>query len=623
MIQRLYQVASEPSLVPTWQNADGTETIYLTGDPSVNEITLTIQNDLTGPLSLPAGTPVAFGTLPAGQSAIYLLFNGLIANTAVDAATMTAAGWSKPVPFTDPDTGFAYLAIAPVAAISLAVGAELTFTIANLTPTGQATSGNLDLYVAGAGLGDQEADVPIYVNVANPPQPPNKELDLLVGFSERDEVFTGATAGPGNELLLYLTNPGQTALVPGGHAAWGASPPQFQIDLVYGDSQGALTDTTNAAQIHVNLSDDYGNEWNPVEQHVLGSSPYWQVQPNPAGPATVLGTGANATVVIALSNIVTTLPQGLTYLYLSYKDIPGYNDGFFAVEIVKVDPITVSLTVSGQGLTPGQATLQLEANNASYVMIPGTSYGKATTGASFQDQLAVQVEAPTTFTLVAANYGTGQLVSTSANVPFAPPSVSVQSFVPSPSPVKPGASSSLAFTVQNATYVTITGTNYGRANPGGATWSDSVEVTDVRTTTSYTLLAFNTETGQVSSQVATIQVSPEPLTATSVGGLVNIDSNGNPVLAWSSSPCTVSLFPGQSAGYQLDFPPGTFASGQYPTVSAIPWGIAGHTTAPLLWTEAWYPANGSLTISVLFTQTMPGYTAGPTGFWFTVVQAPS
>ena len=625
MIERLYQVASGPALVPSWTNADGTQTIYLTSDPSVNEITLTIVNQLTSPLTLPPGEPVAVGSLPAGQSAVYLLFNGLIPNTAIDGASMIAPGWSKSASFTDPDTGFAYLAIAPTATTTFAVGAALTFTISGLAPTGQATSGDLEFYLAGAGLTDDQAAVPIYVNVTNPPKPGNQDLDLLVGFAERDEVFTGAASGPGNELLLYITNPGSTALVPGGYPAWGPSPPQFQIDLVCGSGQGALTDCADAGNISVDLNDDYGNRWKAVDQHKLGDTPYWQVQPDPAGPATVLGTGENATVVISLTNIVTTLPQGLTYLYLSYKDIPGYNDGFFAVEIVKVDPISVSLAaqppeVSGAN-GPTQVTLQLEADNASYVTIPGTSYGKPTTGATFTDSLAVEIDGDTTFTLVAANYGTGQLASTSVDVGFVPAPLSVPAFAAGPQPVAPGQPVELTFTVVNATYVTIVGTAY-QAHLAGGLFNDGVDLPEgLRTSTSFTLLAFNTNTGQIASASTEVQVTPDPIDAMIVGGLVNIDHNLQPAVSWSSVSCATSLMSNEQAGYQVDFAAGTFRGSANPTVHVIPWGIAGHCTTAMLIANQWDQGQGSLSFQVKFTQQMPAYLAGPTGFWFTVAQA--
>lgn len=530
MIARPHQVAAGgPALVPTWQNADRSQTIYLTDDPSVNDITLTISSRLEQALTLAPGQPAAYGALPTGQSAIYLLFNGLIPNSAVDAASMTARGWSASKVFADRNTGFGYLVIAPDAEVTLAVGGRLEFTIGGLMPK-SGTSGNLDLIVMAAGLTDPQSDLSIFVNVAAPPKPDHREPDLLVGFAGRDEVFTGAASGPGNELLLYITNPGKDPLVPNGRPSSEAGPPRFQIDLVSGTGQGALTNAASAAQIAVDLSNDYGNGWGPVEAHTLGSRPYWTVEPS----GSVLGTGEHASVEIALTNIVTTLPQGPTYLYLSYKDIPGYNDGFLAVEIVKVDPIAiVSLSATPDAIAgasgPVAVCLSFAVDNASYVMITNTSYGRPTTGPSFSppDGVTVEVTQSTTFTLVAANFETGQLASRSVNVDFEPAPVGVSAFAASRDSVSPGDSVRLEFTVESCSYVTITNTTYEQRQPRSVgVYSGAIDVTP-RTTTLYTLLAFNTETGQVGSAHALVEVADLAVTGNAtVGGVLNWGGHG-------------------------------------------------------------------------------------------------
>lgn len=428
--RRLYTGTEVQTLAAGWLNQDGTASIYLTTDPSLNQATLALANHTSGPVVVAAGTPAAYGSAPEGAGVLYLYFNGLLTNAQVEAVTVGTAGWSAAA-FTDAGTGLAYLAIAPAQAVTVGIGDTLTLALSGITASGSARVGNLTLAMEGV------ADLPIgaalqsiFVNVASAPAGPSsgagsRKPDLLVGFAGQDFVFTGGVA---NELLLVVTNPAQTPLVPGGSDAWEGDPPTFTFSFVFApsgttSSPGALTDLGEAPGMTIAVKGAYGNAWESVEKDTEGSVPVWTVQPNPAGGGTVLGTGANASVSFLISGLVSHQPPGATYLYLSYANVPGYDDGYFAVEIVKVAPVAASLTASPTAIDRATSAAAVElywaVDNATYATITNTEMAQAV-GGSAQGNLSVEVAATTVYTLLASNHFTGQTVSTSAKVTVTP-----------------------------------------------------------------------------------------------------------------------------------------------------------------------------------------------------------
>lgn len=467
---RLHAIAQSPSLTAAWRNYDGTATVYLDDDVPgpPNDITLTLTDGLGFPLVLPAGSPAPYGQLPAGQSCVYLFFNALVGNTAVAGCDISAAGWTV-ARFTDPDTGLLYLAAAPLATVTVPAGGTLAFALTKLVDTGSPTAGNLTLAVSGvAALTQAQSQIPVYVQVCDRPQPKQQRLDVLVGFTGGDTVLTGADRS--NSLTLFLTNPGSTPLAPGGSDSWGPRPPTLTLTLVYGSGPGALTTAENAAQISVDLGAAYDNVWKPVQRHTQGVSPYWTMQPDPHGGGTILGSGSHATVTFDLSGIVTVLPQGLTVVHLAYSGFPGYADGSFALDLLKVDPVSVPVF----GATPASITnatgavpvvLDFTVHNAAHVVVTNTPYAHDPQGADLTDQVTVEVDSTTAFTLIATDFDTGQQVARSVVVPVTDPSPTVHALT-----VETGAT-------VTGTLTTGAATVKGRLNGGQAQVTQLASIT--------------------------------------------------------------------------------------------------------------------------------------------------
>lgn len=426
-VPRMFQLASPaPQVQISWANYDNTPTVYITSDASLNVITVTVQNGLPGSLAFAAGTPAEYGDTPSG-SAIYVAFSGLLSSTEIASIVVTAPettpGWTSAT-YDVPASLGQYLCIVPDNDFTLASGDSVQFTFSGFTCAGPIASGYVQFLLSGVSGYSGSSPVQVNIQIANPPQPQNQVLNLLVGFANTDTVVTGTTA---NELVLTLSNPGTKSLV---QSAW-TDTPTLQLNFIYDPSAAsALTTSQDGANITVNLGETNGGDWMPVASYTSVPSPYWVMQPA-ADNTAVLGPGSapDSTVSFTIDGIVTALPPGVTLATLSYWNFPGYNDGQFVLPVVKVDPVVITsfestiptfpLTVQNPtGSVTG--TLSFTVENAGFVLITNTTYAKQATGSPFLDTCAVSVDTSTTFTLIATNFNTAQQASQSLQVQLTP-----------------------------------------------------------------------------------------------------------------------------------------------------------------------------------------------------------
>lgn len=397
--RRIRAKAAEPSLRAAWSNVDGSSTIYDTDDPTFNTITLTVLNDTGAALTLTAGRPVPEGA-PADGSALYMDFVGLLSDDCINQISWQASGWS----FATFTSETSYLAAAPDENWIWAPGGELIFTLSGIVTSRSATSGNILLSFAGvAGLPPALSTCQIFVNVQNPPSGP-QPLNAVITLSETDLIVAD---GSPQDLVLTISNSNSTPLGP---LPW-PEPPTFQLTFVYGDGAGALTTRGLGGDISVSILSGAGNVWKPVSLLDQGHQPYWRMEPDPNGGRPVLGVGVDASVSFLISGVIATLPEGVTLAYVSHRNIPGFGDGFTALEIIKVAPMRVDLRVVDSALQPNglvAATLQFAVDNASYVSITNTSYAENTNGLPLIDTWPVSVAQDTVFTLQAVDRETGQ-----------------------------------------------------------------------------------------------------------------------------------------------------------------------------------------------------------------------
>lgn len=413
-------ISGQSTLSFAWSNYDGTQTIYISNKDTQppNDITITMTNNTEGTVGFPGGA--AFSITGSGNAGVlYLQFEGQyipaddVKVMSLNSATGEQVTWQGAT-FSDDGQ---YLAIAPESDVFIDQGASIVFTLTNvMTPdvSEPVTGGTVDFsYVNVTGISGGFGSVTLQVPLLNPPVTQNQNLDPLVGFAETDLVFIGSEP---NALNLYITNSQSTAIT----LASVPASPLFSISFVFGDGTGALT-TIDNSDLTVNMAGGNLNNWKVVPNS-LGNNPFWQFQPL---TTTVLGTGANSTVEINISGIITQLAPGVTSVIVAWTGLTGYNDGELAVDIVKVQPINiVSFTANPAGINnptgPTTVTLNFEVQNATYVTVTNTMYAQQTNTSDLVDSTTAAITVTTIFTLIATNIFTGQQVSQSVAVAVAP-----------------------------------------------------------------------------------------------------------------------------------------------------------------------------------------------------------
>jgi hypothetical protein len=337
---------SAQPVVPTGASAGGVtfclaSPVILIGPDEGNMLSLVMTNTSGAAMLLPGGAPVSEPSIGTTPAALYLTLGTLLDATAFGELEMTAPGWVSQY-FDGP---FSNWGLFPTADISLAPGASVAFTISNIVVEGQPRPGSLTVDYDNLGALDSDS-WQITVLAQNPPQG-LQDLELLVEFGYRSSVDITLPNTPPiqNTLTLSVSNPSPNdPIVPAGTPP-GPSPPVFNLSFVYGDTPGywALCTAGQGASIVVGLGDVPVDAWS-ITPNTEGQDPYWTLSPQ---APEILGVGNNATVEFEISHIVTALAEGITLMYLQYANIPGYNDGFVTLPILKQipDPEVVSFGV--------------------------------------------------------------------------------------------------------------------------------------------------------------------------------------------------------------------------------------------------------------------------------------
>ncbi|MBW2569003.1 MAG: YncE family protein [Deltaproteobacteria bacterium] len=306
-------------------NSNGDPIIYVAGDSSLNDLTFTVTNNTGNDLSL-----------TASDSSFHIAFGPNLCVDQENIQVNDLAEWDSNYV----SGRFSYIEIKPSSDITFGDGQNLQFTLTNITSSG--TSGDNDnvtiAYYSIGGFEDGSYQLPF--SLADPPSTEKKDLNLIHQFISSNIVYlTKDSANPiSNELVFSLSNPSKTGPLIPDDVSWGDNTPKFTISFVYGASPayGALTTTQNASDININIDKSYGNDWQ-INKRAGGSTPYWELSPNPDNHE-ILGTGQNASIDLDITDIVTELEAGTTLMYIQNSNIPGYNDGCYALQIEKKLP---------------------------------------------------------------------------------------------------------------------------------------------------------------------------------------------------------------------------------------------------------------------------------------------
>ncbi|HYP07894.1 MAG TPA: FISUMP domain-containing protein [Bryobacteraceae bacterium] len=225
-------------------------------------------------------------------------------------------------------------------------GASIAITISNALCSNQPTTDAIQVNPSNLGAG-VPLQVSTPISLANPPQPGNATLSdtLYPSLNSQGTVFVSPTNDPlPNTLFLNFKNTGKDPIY-NGTQMWTGTP-QVKISFVYGRTAGALApndDPTSppiGSAWNIKAAVNVGTGWQPLPPAVSGQSPpVWVLKPTNTNKQ-IIGTGENANVTFAFSNIVSFTPPGhtqMTVLFTGFQqtETKAYDDQTFVVDISK------------------------------------------------------------------------------------------------------------------------------------------------------------------------------------------------------------------------------------------------------------------------------------------------
>ena len=237
------------------------------------------------------------------------------------------------------------------------------------------------------------------------------------------------------------------------------------------------------------------------------------------GPAVSL-SGANT------AKATFTAAQGQTYTFrLTVKD-PSGSQSFARTTVTTTNPTPVRViqfTATPATIAPGaHAQLRWEVDGADTVTITPGAAGNVDPKTGTLDVAPAQT---TTYTLTAKGAGGTVTANTTVTV-SAGPGPQIIRFAASPTNLTGGESSTLSWTTQGASQVSISGIGTVDAN-GNRTVSPSA-------TTTYTLTAQSSDGRQVTAQVViTVSAGNAPRVISFSANPVNIQPGGSSQLCWN------------------------------------------------------------------------------------------
>lgn len=297
-------------------------------EPPPPKFELTLQNVSEKPLMLKGGNPVPETKQPGGPSSLYLTTAGLFDTEQAENLKIHGNGWNATC-FNEHAVTWA---LCPSSDTTLAPNKSLTLWIGPEFITGKPRPAQvtIDYYLTETIEGTRS--LPLMVEGEPGPAVPIV-CDLL-----DNRVFP--TNEPGkpvlNTLYLSLGNASATPLA----KTWPEEePPRIHLSFFCAEAPGfgALTTVPHAQATSVAVAPQHEGRWQ-AEQHSEEQFPYWVIKPLPSNPQ-ILGTGAEATLELVISNLVTEFPvtePDPTLASLQLVGFPGYGDSQLMVPMMKV-----------------------------------------------------------------------------------------------------------------------------------------------------------------------------------------------------------------------------------------------------------------------------------------------
>jgi len=201
-----------------------------------------------------------------------------------------------------------------------------------------------------------------------------KHIPLHVSFVGANTILNDGKAQ--STLTLRITNILKSASI-SLNSASSSAPSKFVFSFDV-QADGATTDwalgtTSQVRAIKVETTDP--GHWRVDPSSGQEQSPEWILMAQPSKPS----LAPNEAVTLTISNIISSLPPGLTNLYIGYENIPGYWDGQFALSIEKTPLLYRGANVGIGTATPhGALEIGPDVTNANaWVYLQGNANGVA------------------------------------------------------------------------------------------------------------------------------------------------------------------------------------------------------------------------------------------------------
>jgi DNA-binding beta-propeller fold protein YncE len=332
-----------PHLVFEIDSAGAANTIYVTSDASVNDITLKIATTATATFT-PATTVVPESQAStATGSLLYLDLTPLqLTSAEFEAISPKTSGWQI-VMF----PAGQLIGMTPDADTTLEVNDTIDISIGALAPA-QATGASVSLTVnvfrvGGITIGNLPFPTNFSVALATPPVGgQDLSQDLTVDLATPDVVNSIPGYDPVNNQLAFAFFAG-----PRGRAVTPGPASQFNLSFVYAtdpSGYGALCTPDQVKPPFEVITGVNASAWK-ITPNRSEQSPSWTLRPPTTGP--IVREGPLGTVGILANNLITNFQPGPTLALISYSGFDGYADGVFTLPIEKHGHVAInSLTVT-------------------------------------------------------------------------------------------------------------------------------------------------------------------------------------------------------------------------------------------------------------------------------------
>jgi uncharacterized protein (TIGR02145 family) len=301
-------------------------------------LTITITNNTGGDISMAPGNS-------ATASQVEVFMPNYFTTTEKSVMTITGisqTGWT----FTY-DSAYKGLLLSFTGSSGVWVnGTDLTFTINNVTASAAPTSDNVKISLfnlKGSNI-PSSMQQPLSLGNATPPASVDLTTVLSVSLDNQGTVFVSTALDPlSNTIYLNFKNTSDNPLY-NDTQIWTGNP-VVTVSFVYGDTAGSLaSDDNGGAAWGISVAASTNQNWgfsNPVNTG-QGNSPVWTLYPNPSNKD-IIGTGDNANLTFAFSNINSFTPAGHTQMYVQFSGFQAnsttqYKTALYILDISKQNP---------------------------------------------------------------------------------------------------------------------------------------------------------------------------------------------------------------------------------------------------------------------------------------------